>query len=128
MAATPDRGSASFRARTCIAPDRIAALARDVGESIRGPLPGRPFIRFEGARPGRLTFTIRSWGGRAELMSFCINIFRDQRFAQHRHLFIPFWSNTLVGYAVYRKYAWSPAKVLQRFDPHSVGILMERRA
>jgi hypothetical protein len=72
-----EKHGTTFRAHTYIGPHEIARLAKHIGNSVRGRLPGFPFIRFEGAHPGRLMFSIRSWGGHVELMPFCIDIARD---------------------------------------------------
>jgi hypothetical protein len=134
-----EKQGTTFRAHTYIGPHQIGRLAKDIGNSVRGGLPGFPFIRFEGARPGRLMFSIRSWGGHVELISLCIDIRSDRngltsvnthiegmKPTRHKVRLIPMQAKQFVGYGIYKKYAQSLGEALQRFDPHRVGILVEK--
>src|SRR4051794_18188581 len=65
----------TFWAQTCIEPDRIALLARDVSRLVRGGLRSG-VIHFPGAPPGQLVFSIRRPMIGSELMSFRVDIAR----------------------------------------------------
>jgi hypothetical protein len=129
----------TFRAQTCIEPDRIAHLARDVGESIRGRFPGA-FIQFEGAARGQLRFSVRTRLARAALMSFNVDIAEhddgftnldaricDERSATRSTQHLPAAASRPRGYEMYKRYARELATELARFDPLSTAILVENR-
>lgn len=69
----------TLRATTSLEPDGTAELAKQVGDSVTSSIPGGASVRFEGATPGRLEFTVRggahTWGSRA-VMSFHMSIAR----------------------------------------------------
>jgi hypothetical protein len=122
---------ASFRAQTCIAPDGIAHMARGVGESIDRCF-ARPTIRYEYARPGKLVFSIRSWWRGVKLMSFSVDIVGHPRgftAITTEMLGDPariVGSQGIWGYKTYKQFAQNLAKALQRFDPLSVAVLLEK--
>jgi hypothetical protein len=129
---------ARFQAHTCIEPDRIALLARDVSESVRGGFP-RAFIQFDGAAPGQLRFSVRTLLTRAELMTFNVDITRledgftkldsritDDQSAHTTVPYVPAVASRPVGYEIYRRYARELASALTRFDPLSTAVLVEK--
>jgi hypothetical protein len=133
----PTGKSATFRAQTCIEPDRIALLARDVSQLVRGSLRGG-VIRFDGATPGCLAFSVRSRMARSELLSFRVDIarrddgltnvdvhIRDHRVASRQPAGLPDPAEPRQGYDVYKRYARELATALARFDPQSTAILVE---
>ncbi len=137
MTALSAEQGASFRAQTCIEPDRIAHLARDVSEEVQGGFP-KAFIRFEGATPGRLSFSVRTRIAQAELMSFDVAIAQLDdgstglsayvcgRLASNN---IPSWVPALawsLGHEIYKRYARELAGALARFDPMSTAVLLDR--
>lgn len=137
-ALSAERG-ASFRAQTCIEPDRIAHLVRDVSEEVQGGFP-KAFIRFEGAAPGRLSFSVRTRFPQAELMSFHVAIAQldsgftslsaevGGRLARNT---IASWAPAMtwsLGHEIYKRYARELAEALARFDPMSTAVLLDRAA
>ncbi|WP_157546441.1 hypothetical protein [Mycobacterium sp. IS-1742] len=139
MTAPSAEHGASFRAQTCIEPDRIAHLVRDVSEAVQGGFP-RAFIRFEGAAPGRLSFSVRTRFTQAELMSFDVAIAElDDGFTslsvdicdRLTHNKILPWlplANWSLGHEIYKRYARELAGALARFDPMSTAVLLDRVA
>jgi hypothetical protein len=134
----PSGPVAVFRAQTCIEPDRIALLARDVSQSIRGRFP-HTFIRFDGATPGQLQFSVCTRFARAEVMSFCVDIARladgftslDTRIladppANRAALCLPISGAAPAAYELYKRYARELASALTRFDPLSTAVLVEQ--
>lgn len=138
MAAKHKKQHSTFQAQTAIDPDSVARMSRDVAETIKSPLPVGPFVRFEGAEPGKLLFSIRNWGGHAELMSFCVNITgsgtgstintRIQGFktTQQKYMFIPVSPKQLVGYGAYTLFAQRLGQALHQNDPQCQSALIER--
>jgi hypothetical protein len=127
----------SFRAQTCIEPDRIAHLARDVSEEVQGGFP-KAFIRFEGAAPGLLSFSVRTRIAQAELMSFDVAIAQldDGSTSLSAYVcgglarnniasWVPAVTGSL-GHQIYKRYAQELAGALARFDPMSTAVLLER--
>jgi hypothetical protein len=130
----PFAKGATFWAQTCIEPDRIAHLARDVSQSIRGGLRGA-YIQFDGAAPGQLLFSVRTRLARSELMSFSVDIARvedgftnvDAQICDHRPIPPPVVSDERPpGYQLYKRYAQELAAALARFDPLSAALLVEK--
>lgn len=69
---------AVLQAKTCIEPDRIARLTREVERNVR-TVWYRPTVRFDEAGPGMLRFSVRHWRSRFPVMSFAVVIERDER-------------------------------------------------
>lgn len=142
MAAKHKFQHSTFRAQTTMDSDSLARLAKDVSEQV-GNRSSRiaPYVRFEGAEPGRVLFSVRAWNGHAELMSFCCDIAGDPtsgsttlqthiqgfKTTQQKYMgLIPMGPKTMLGYGSYKKYAQALAQALQRCDPGSRGELVER--
>jgi hypothetical protein len=134
----PYAKGSTFWAQTCIEPDRIALLARDVSQSVRGGLRGQ-FIQFDGATPGQLLFSVRTRLPRTELMSFTVDIARlddgftnvDAQISDHKPAPRAVPHRTIAierppGYGTYKRYAQELAAALTRFDPLSTSILVEK--
>jgi hypothetical protein len=134
----PSGQGAIFRAQTCIEPDRIALLARDVSQSVHGRFP-RTFIRFDGASPGQLQFSVCTRFARAELMSFSVDIAQladgftslDTRvlaepLAVRAAACLPVPRGAPAAYELYKRYARELASALTRFDPLSTAVLVEQ--
>jgi hypothetical protein len=139
MPAAHSKQGSTLRAHTRISPNQAAQLAKSTSGLVTAGMPGGAFVRFEGERPGRLLFSIRSLGGHAELMSFCVYVRRDPagftaldthiqgfKTAQQTYLFIPIGRKQLVGYSVYKTYARNLGSALQQVDPQSSCVLVER--
>ena len=137
MTAPSAEQGASFRAQTCIEPDRIAHLARDVSEEVHGGFP-KAFIRFEGAAPGRLSFSVRTRIAQAELMAFDVAIAQLDDGSTSLSAYVcgglartniasglpaMTWS---LGHEIYKRYARELAGALARFDPMSTAVLLDR--
>lgn len=137
MTAPSAEQGASFRAQTCIEPDRIAHLARDVSEEVEG---GFRFIRFEGAAPGLLSFSVRTRIAQAELMSFDVAIAQRDDGSTSLSTYvcgglarnnIASWVPAVtwsLGHEIYKRYARELAVALARFDPMSTAVLLDRVA
>lgn len=137
MTAPSAQQGASFRAQTCIEPNRIAHLARAVSEEVQGGFP-KAFIRFEGAAPGRLSFSVRTRIAHAELMSFDVAIAQldDASTSLSTHVCGELGSNSIaswvpavassLGHEIYRRYALELAGALARVDPMSTAVLLDR--
>ncbi|KUI39030.1 hypothetical protein AU194_16955 [Mycobacterium sp. GA-2829] len=135
MTAHSAEQGASFRAQTCIEPDRIAHLARDASEEVQG---GFRFIRFEGAAPGRLSFSVRTRFAQAALMSFDVAIAQldDGSTSLSAYVSDPLAGNGIaawtpaarwsLGHETYKRYVWELAGALSRFDPMSTAVLLDR--
>ncbi|MGE2716258.1 hypothetical protein ACQI4L_19565 [Mycolicibacterium litorale] len=120
--------AAALRAQTCIAPDRMAHLARDVSEHVRGGFPGT-YIHFDGAAPGQLSFSVRTRFARATLVAFALDITRSpdgftslQSSVHHRVS----GAGGALGLELYRRYARELASTLARFDPLSTALILDR--
>ncbi|MDH6243490.1 hypothetical protein [Mycobacterium sp. OTB74] len=132
----PSAVRATLRAHTCIEPDRIAHLARDVSHTIIKGLRVK-FIQFDGAIPGQLLFSVRTRLPRTELMSFTVEITRTESGFTliNAHICSPAVNRPALsdaeetgqspGYAVYKHYTQELAAALARFDPLSTAILVE---
>lgn len=127
----------SFWAQTCIEPDRIAHLVRDLSEQVQGGFT-RAYIRFEGATPGRLSFSVRTRVARIQLMTFDVVIGRldggltsvcvavGERLAHNRLAALAAAVTRPLGHETYKRYATDLAGALTRFDPMSTAVLLER--
>jgi hypothetical protein len=127
----------TFQVQTCIEPDRIALLARDVSEVVRGGFP-RAFIHFDGAVPGQLLFSVRTRLARAELMAFSVEIVRredgftklDARIRDdppaRTRTYLPAVASRPLAYEIYKRYARELASALARFDPLSTAVMVEK--
>lgn len=131
----------TLRATTSLDPDRAAQIAKHVGDSVTSSIPGGASVRFEGASPGRLDFTVRggahTWGSGA-VMSFHMSIAADGygrtaivteigdfRTSQTTYLFIPVGPKLLEGYRTYKKFAEQFASALCQQDPQASTELVE---
>ena len=133
----------TLQATTSLDPDGAAQLVKHVGDSIKSSIPGAAYVRFEGAAPGQLTFTVRggghTWGG-GPVMSFIVKIERNAggltivsthidafRTTQQTVMFIPVSPKSLNGYRTYKRFADELATALRQQDPQSVATLTEVR-
>lgn len=133
---------ATFKALTALDPDAVARLARDVGESIKNPVPGGAYVRFESASPGQLEFGIHggahTWGNKA-VMTFLVDIGQGKggqtsvdtridafRTSRHSYMFIPVTPKMLEGYRTYKKFAEQFGAALAASDPTAQSSFIER--
>jgi hypothetical protein len=138
MAAKHKNQNSTFRATTVLAPDEVAKIAQQCGEKVKNTIPGQPFVRFEGAQPGRLNFSIRSLGGHSELMTFHAEVSATDgttavrthidRFktTQQTFMFIPVSPKSLLGYSQYKRFASAFLADLKAADRSTTGELVER--
>lgn len=120
--------AAALRAQTYIAPDRMAHLARDVSEHVRGGFP-RAYIHFDGASPGRLRFSVRTRFTGSPLVAFVLEIVeRSDGFTalQSSVHYGSAGAGHALGLELYRRYARELAATLARFDPTSTAVLLDR--
>lgn len=138
MAAKHKYQHSTLGATTTLPPDQVAVIAKSSAEKVKNKVPGQPFVRFEGAQPGRLNFSVRNLGGHGELMAFHaiveggdgntavrtgIDMFKTE---QQRVFFIPVGPKSLLGYGQYKRFAATLLADLQAADSSSRGQLVEQ--
>lgn len=139
MSATHKNQYSTLRLSTSLPPDQVAQIASAAAEKVKSSIPGRPFVRFEGATPGQLQFSVRSMGGHMELMTFVADVTAsgEQTTATTRieafkttqeklFMFIPVSPKTLVGYGEYKRFAATLLADLTAVDASTTGSLVER--
>lgn len=140
MPAKHKNQNATFRLQTRMSPAEIAQVAEVSATKIKSSIPGQPFVRFEGGDHECLRFSIRSLGGRLEVMTFHAKMAVDDAgistvttkidsfsTSQATMLgFIPFGPKSLNGYPQYKKFTTTLLTDIQKSDPGASGSLTER--
>ena len=136
------RRAATFTASTSLSPLEVAQLAKAVGVSTHRFTPDQPFVRFEGAEVGTLLFSVRSMGGRTELMRFQVDVVSphssgaggttqvstwivDFAITQPTCLFIPVAPKQLLRYREYLRFGLRLSERLLERDAASSNRLVE---
>jgi hypothetical protein len=117
----------------------VAEIAKSVGEQTKGNIAiGINRVRFEGAEPGHLRFSIRALGDRMEIMTFQVTIQQQGahtnvrtgigsfKTRQQTMLFIPIAPKHLSGYGTYKLFMNNLATALRMEDPRAQVTLTER--
>lgn len=132
----PKRANASIALKTELAPEKLLRIAQEAAAAAKSDFwtGGMNHVRFEGGESEKLNFSVRTMKDRWELMTFCLDVTRDQgslslksRIQRYKttqatlFYFIPAGPKEITGFGSYKIFMKLLLDRVKAADPAAVG-------